>query len=221
MTDSNFIPFDLKCYNTLKDRFEFLFEPQLINELCQSGKLQKFKEDDLLIDIGQKITHMPLVISGSVKIMREDEAGNELLLYYLELGDTCAVTLSCCTKSAKSSIRAVAETHSEMLFLPVEKMEEWMIRYPSWRNFIMDSYHSRLAEMLEAVDNLAFNNMEERLFKYLKDKMWAQKNESLNVTHYQIAQDLNSSRVVISRLMKKLEKDSKIKQSRNKVTITI
>ena len=212
-----FIPFDIKCYDKLFERFQFLFEAELINEICEFGRLRKFKEDEILMDIGQEITHMPLVISGSVKIMTEDKDGSELLLYYLELGDTCAVTLNCCTRKAKSSITAVTEQYSEILFIPIEKLEEWMVKYSSWRNFVLESYNSRLNEMLHAIDNLAFNNMEERLTKYLKDKVWVTKSPTLNITHYQIANDLNSSRVVISRLMKKLEKENKIIQHRNKV----
>lgn len=215
----DFVPFDIKCYNRLYERFQYLFEPELINEICYNGQLRKFKEDEVLMDIGQTISHMPLVISGSVKIMTEDQEGNELLLYYLELGDTCAVTLNCCTRSAKSTIRAVAENYSELLFIPVEKMEEWMVKFPKWRAFVLDSYNNRLGEMLEAIDILAFHNMEDRLIKYLKDKAWVNKSAELQITHYQIANDLNSSRVVISRLMKKLEKDQKITQYRNKVEL--
>ena len=212
-----FIPFDIKCYDKLFERFQFLFEPELINEICEFGRLRKFKEDEILMDIGQEITHMPLVISGSVKIMTEDKDGSELLLYYLELGDTCAVTLNCCTRKAKSSITAVTEQYSEILFIPIEKLEEWMVKFSSWRNFVLESYNSRLNEMLHAIVNLAFNNMEERLTKYLKDKVWVTKSPTLKITHYQIANDLNSSRVVISRLMKKLENENKIIQHRNKV----
>jgi len=218
-TASSFVPFDIKCYNKLHERFEYLFEPELINEICENGTLKKFKENDIIMDIGQSVTHMPLVVSGSVKIMTEDEEGNELLLYYLELGDTCAITLNCCTRSAKSSIRAIAEEQTELLFIPVEKMENWMVTYKKWRGFVLDSYNTRMSELLSAIDNLAFHNMDERLKRYLKDKVWVSKSEELNITHYQIANDLNSSRVVISRLMKKLEKEGMVKQGRNRLKI--
>ncbi|MEO1435609.1 MAG: Crp/Fnr family transcriptional regulator [Bacteroidota bacterium] len=215
----SFIPFDIKCYNKLHERFQYLFEPELINEICESGQLKQFKEADLLMEIGERITQMPLVISGSLKIMTEDEDGNELLLYYLELGDTCAVTLNCCTRAANSTVRAIAETDAEVLFVPVEKMEEWMVNYQKWRAFVLESYNTRLNEMLSAIDNLAFHNMEDRLLRYLKEKAWANKSDTLAITHYQIASDLNSSRVVISRLMKKLEKEGQLIQHRNKVEL--
>ncbi len=213
----DFIPFDITCYNRLHKKFQFLFEPELINEICKNGQIRLFEEDMELMDIGTIITHMPLVISGSIKIMTEDKHGDELLLYYLELGDTCAVTLNCCTKRAKSTIRAITEEKSEILFVPVEKMEDWMIKYKSWRSFVLDSYNIRLTEMVHAIDNLVFNSMEERLLKYIKDKCWINKTHVLNISHQEIAKDLHSSRVVVSRLMKKLERENLIKQARNKV----
>jgi len=215
----DFQPFDIKCYNKLHQRFEFLFEPKLINEICQNGNLRVYKPDKEIINIGMLITHMPLVISGSIKIMTEDKDGDELLLYYLELGDTCAVTLNCCTKKAKSTVRAVTETDAEILFVPVEKMEEWMIKYKSWRNYVLDSYNVRLNEMVSAIDNIVFNSMEERLEKYIRDKAWIAKSATLNLSHQDIANDLHSSRVVVSRLMKKLEKNGIIRQHRNRIVV--
>ncbi len=215
----DFKPFDIKCYNKLHERFEFLFEPKLINEICQFGNLRIFKPDEEIIDIGGLITHMPLVISGSVKVMTEDKNGDELLLYYLELGDTCAVTLNCCTKKAKSTIRAISETESELLFIPVEKMEDWMIKYKTWRNYVLDSYNVRLNEMVSAIDNIIFNSMEERIEKYLRDKAWITKSATLNISHQDVANDLHSARVVVSRVMKKLENNNVIRQLRNKIIV--
>ena len=213
----DFIPFDIKCYNKLHEKFQYLFEPKLINEICSKGELKSFKTDTNLMEVGMVITHMPLVISGSVKILTEDKNGNELLLYYLELGDTCAVTLNCCTKASKSTIIAITEEPTELLFVPVEMMEEWMVRYKSWRAFVLDSYNIRLNEMVEALDNIVFNSLEDRLIKYLRDKAWITKKSLLKISHLSIANDMHSSRVVISRLMKKLENQGVIKQYRNSV----
>lgn len=212
-------PFDIKCYTHLHERFQYLFEEELINEICKAGELRNVAADELLMQIGQPITHMPLIVSGSLKVLTEDEQGDELLLYYLELGDTCAMTLNCCSRQSKSAISAVTEEPSEILFIPVAKMEEWMIKYASWRNFVLESYNSRMNEMLEAIDSLAFHNMEERLTKYLRDRAMVMHGGELKITHHHIANDLHSSRVVISRLMKKLEKDGIIKQQRNLVEL--
>lgn len=214
-----FNPHSEACLKKLEERFQFLFEPALIKEMCRYGQIKNFGEGSLIMDVGETLTHMPLVISGSIKIMKEDRDGNELLLYYLELGDTCAVTLSCCTKPSKSSIKAITESDAEILFIPVDKMEDWMGKYTSWRAFVLESYNQRLNEMLDAIDNLAFNNMEERIYKYLRDKAMVNREPKLQVTHAEIATDLHSSRVVISRIMKKLETDGKIKQHRNYVEV--
>lgn len=213
------IPFDITCYNRLYERFQYLFEDELINEICKAGTLKSVAEDTELLSIGQLITHMPLIVSGSLKVITEDKNGEELLLYYLELGDTCAMTLNCCSKSTKSAISALTEEPSEILFIPIEKMEEWMVKYRSWRSFVLESYNTRMNEMLEAIDNLAFNNMEERLTKYLRDRAMVMHKGELKITHHHIANDLHSSRVVVSRLMKKLERDGLIKQYRNLVEV--
>jgi len=211
--------YNKECFQKLQQHFQFLFEEALIQEMCSVGMIKRYPEDAVLMEIGQVLTHMPIVLTGSLKVMKEDKEGNELLLYYLELGDTCAVTLSCCTKPSKSGIKAVTESKSEIIFIPVEKMEEWMVKYKSWRGFVLDSYNVRLNEMLDAIDNLAFNNMEDRLIKYLRDKVYVTKDSKLHITHFQIANDLHSSRVVVSRLMKKLENQGIIIQHRNYVEI--
>jgi len=219
MSTHDFIPFDIKCFSKLESRFETMFEPKLINEICQNGRIKIFKPDETLVDIGMLITHMPLVISGSIRIMTEDEEGDELLLYYLELGETCAVTLNCCTRKTKSTIRAITETEAEILFVPVERMDDWMVRFKTWRTYVLDSYNERLNEMVKTIDNIVFHSLEERLKKYIKDKAWITKSAVLNISHQDIANELYASRVAISRLMKKLESVNFIEQQRNKIIV--
>lgn len=213
------IPIDLTCYDYLLKRFEAIFEKELINDICNVGELQKVEAYTEFMSIGTSITHMPLVVSGSLKVMTEDKNEEELLLYYLEPGDTCAMTLKCCSDLSKSTVSAMTEEPSEILFIPVEYMEKWMIKYHSWRDFVLESFNSRLNEMLSAIDNLAFNSMENRLSKYLHDRAQLTGNMELKITHLQIANDLHSSRVVISRLMKKLEREGILKQHRNRVEL--
>ena len=213
-------PFDTMCYEHLYAKFQNIFEDELINEICHNGQLRQFKPDELVVDIGDKIEHLPLIVSGSLKIMTEDDEGKELLLYYLEIGDTCAVTLNCGSKATKSKIRAITESDAELLFIPIARVEDWMAKYKSWRDFILETYNYRMNEMLEAIDNLAFNNMEERIYKYLRDKAMVTGNKEIHTTHLQIANDLHSSRVVISRILSKLEKEGLVTHGRNKVVIT-
>jgi len=204
---------------SLTEAYSFIFEKELIEEMAEVGHLKSIKEGEKIIEIGDFVTHMPLLISGAIKILREDKDGDELLLYFLERGDTCAMTLSCCLGETKSEIRAVAEKSTEIIMIPIEKMEEWIAKYKTWRHFVFESYHSRLTEMLDTIDTIAFLNMDERLMRYLQDKAKINQNELLQVTHQDIAYDLHTSRVVISRLLKKLKLEGKIELQRNSIKV--
>ncbi|MEN8775937.1 MAG: Crp/Fnr family transcriptional regulator [Polaribacter sp.] len=199
--------------------FGYLFEKELLEEISKIGITKKIKAESTIIELGDYIKSMPLLISGAIKILREDDKGEELVLYYLEKGDTCAMTLSCCMGQTKSKIRAVAETDVSLVLLPKEKMADWLTSYKTWQSFILQSYHNRVEELLQAVDTIAFYKMDERLFKYLKDKAMVTHNDVLQVTHKQISEDLHTSRVVISRLLKKLENEDKIQLFRNSIKV--
>jgi CRP/FNR family transcriptional regulator len=203
----------------LQENFSSLFEDTLLEEINQVGVLKEVKEGEKLIEIGDYVRSMPLLISGAIKILRDDKDGDELLLYFLERGDTCAMTLTCCLGQTKSEIRAVAELDTSLIMIPIQKMEEWTGKYKSWRNFVFQSYHARLSEMLETIDNIAFMNMDERLVKHLLNKKKITKNSIINSTHQEIAYELHTSRVVISRLLKKLESMGKIELDRNSIKI--
>ncbi|MDF4222689.1 MULTISPECIES: Crp/Fnr family transcriptional regulator [Maribacter] len=196
-----------------------IFEEELINEIVQVGTFKEIPEGYKLMDIGDFVRGMPLLISGAIKILREDEDGDELLLYYLEKGDTCSMTMACCMGDNKSEIRAIAEMDTKLIIVPIQKMEEWTTKYKSWRNFVFNSYHERLNELLSTLDNIAFQKMDERLIGYLKEKARVTKDNIIHNTHQEIAYDLHSSRVVISRLLKKLEEMGKIKLHRNYLEI--
>lgn len=203
----------------LQEGYGQQFEDGLINEIVQVGTFKEVPEGFKLMDIGEYIKGMPLLISGAIKVLREDNDGDELLLYYLEKGDTCSMTLTCCMGNSKSEIRAIAETDAKLIMVPIQKMEEWMIKYRSWRNFVFESYHSRLNELLVTLDSIAFDNMDQRLVAYLKEKSRINKDETIRNTHQEIAYELHTSRVVISRLLKKLEQMGKIQLHRNHIKI--
>ncbi len=203
----------------LKESYGQLFEDDLLDEINEVGVFKEFSSGDTLIDIGSYIRFIPLLLSGAIKILRYNEDGDELLLYFLEKGDTCAVTLSCCMGHTKSDIRAVAEMDTKLVMIPINKMEEWIATYKGWRNFAFQSYHNRLQEMLEAIDSIAFLNMDERLIRYLLEKAKINKENMIQSTHQEIAYELHTSRVVISRLLKQLEKLGKIELYRNKIKV--
>ena len=199
--------------------FSYLFDDTIVNDIAHVAKLRTFKKNDIIIDIGQELSHIPLLIKGNIKVLREDNDGNELLLYVLESGDTCAMSLTCCVAKSVSKIRAIAEEDAVVIMIPIEKMSTWFNTNDSWRSFILQSYQIRFDEMLETIDTLAFMKMDERLFKYLTDKVKLTASTDLEITHQNIAEDLHTSRVVISRLLKQLEKDQKIALGRNKITV--
>jgi CRP/FNR family transcriptional regulator, anaerobic regulatory protein len=203
----------------LHQTYGFQFEDQLIDEIVTTALLRNYKEGDVLIDYGDSILKMPLLISGAIKILREDFDEGELLLYFIEKGDTCAMTMACCLGETKSEIRAVAETKGSVVMIPINKMEEWLGKYKSWRNFVFSSYNNRLKEMLSSIDNLAFMNMDERLLKYLKEKVKINNSNEINTTHQEIANDLHTSRVVVSRLLKALENQGGIKLNRSSIVL--
>lgn len=203
----------------LIEYYDNLFEKELISEMAVLGVLKIFKANEIIIDINENISHMPLLLQGAIRIMREDDNDGELLLYYLEKGDTCAMSMTCCLGNKKSNIRASAETDGELIMLPVKKMDEWLTKYTTWRHFVLNGYQDRLNEMFRAIDNLAFNDSKSRLKNYLIEVASVNKSRSVNKTHAEIAYELNTSRVVVSRLLKALENENFIEQQRNMITI--
>lgn len=203
----------------LKNNFGHLFEDSLLNEINQVGTYKDLPEGFKMMEIGDYVRSMPLLISGAIKILREDNDGDELLLYFLERGDTCAMTLTCCLGQTKSEIRAIAEKDTTLVMVPIEKMEQWSEKYKSWRKFVFESYYSRLNELFATIDSIAFLNMDERLLKYLKEKSRISETKTVYNTHQEIAYELHSSRVVISRLLKKLENLGKIELHRSHILL--
>ena len=203
----------------LNEYYSFVFEKELIEEIVKVGFIDKYKSGEVLINIGQNMTHIPLILKGAVKIIRQEKKGEELVLYFLEKGDTCAISFINCINRKESIFKAVVENDTEAIFLPVENIDDWLAKYKSWRHFIIDSYHFRLLEMVESIDGLAFKNMNERLLKYLVDKAKIKQDVNLEITHQEIADDLNTSRVVVTRLLKQLHNDEKVYSTRSKIKV--
>lgn len=206
-------------HEELLTQFKYQFDDSIIKAISKHSMMMHFEKDDIIMDIGQNITHVPLLLQGHIKVLSEDLNGNELLLYVLEIGDTCSMSLTCCMAKSKSKIRAVADKDSSVIMIPNDKMSEWFHTNESWRNFILQSYQVRFNEMLETIDTLAFMKMDERLYKYLTDQVKLNASNTISKTHQDIAEDLNTSRVVISRLLKQLENEQKIVLSRNKIEV--
>ncbi len=213
--------FDPKIMITEKvqESYGSFFEQELLEEIVENGIYKAIPAGTTILKIDDYIKSIPLLLSGAIKIMREDSDGNELLLYYLEQGESCSMTMTCCIAHKKSEIKAVTEVDTELLFIPISKMEEWSGKYKSWRNFVFNSYNNRLNELFETIDNIAFNKMDERLLNYLLEKKNVLNSNIISTTHQEIAYEMNTSRVVISRLLKKLEQLKKVKLYRNYIEI--
>ncbi|MFD2903024.1 Crp/Fnr family transcriptional regulator [Sphingobacterium anhuiense] len=204
---------------TVQQAFSGIFEKELIVEIEQVAIIKKFKAGEVIIDIGQYIKFMPLLLDGVIKIIREDKKEGELLLYFLEKGDTCSMSIVCCIGAKKSEIRAIADTDTTVAMIPNQYLDGWMGHYKSWRNFILESYSNRLNEMLTTVDNIAFSQMDVRIMNYLKEKATIIQSQDIGITHQVIANDLNTSRVVVSRILKSLENQGRILLQRNNIRL--
>lgn len=197
----------------------YLFEEALLDEMLQQARLRETVTDETIIHVGDTLHMIPIVVQGAIKVSRENPDGEELLLYYIEGGDTCAMSLQCCIRKTASHIKATSMEPSVLLMFPMENMQDWLDRFPSWRAYILQSYHTRMLELMETIDEIAFMRLDERLLKYLKDQVKLLGSEELHHTHQQIADDLHSSRVVISRLLKQLEHRGIVEIHRNRIKV--
>jgi CRP/FNR family transcriptional regulator, anaerobic regulatory protein len=195
------------------------FEKALSDEILHIGERRTYKEGDQLMRTGQYFRSTMLILDGLVKVYREDEEGNEFFIYYLQPGQACALSMVCATRMQTSQIMAKAVKDTEVLAIPLQYMDEWMTNYKSWYHFVLETYRSRFEELLVTLDHVAFRAMDERLEFYLKRHQEIIQSDIIEVSHQEIADELNSSREVISRLLKKMEQLGKIKLHRNSIEI--
>lgn len=203
----------------IKDRFKDIFEPALLAELATRGKVVRVKAGEGILDVGQTVKSMPLILSGLVKVSRVEEDGRELFLYYINPEESCAMTFTCCMQGHPSEIRAEAEEDVEMLLVPIGAMDEWLAKYPTWKAFVMKTIRNRFNELLKTIDLIAFQNLDQRLATYLREKARASGSSLVNLSHEQVATELATARVVVSRLLKKLERDGKVLLYRNQIKV--
>ena len=212
--------FNQEIFELVHQNFPGLAELALQKEIAKVGVLKHFREGEVIMNYGSYIKLVPLLVKGTIKVVREDEEdGRELLLYYLYAGETCSMSFSCCMMNKVSDIRTTAEDDSTVIAIPIKYIDEWMSKFPSWKNFVMRSYDSRMKEMIKTIDSIAFKKMDERLLNYLEERAVAHNSKVINSTHQEIASDLNASREAVSRLLKQLEKKGVVALERNKINL--
>ena len=171
----------------IEQHFPSLSEPALKKEIAAVGMLIEFEAGKVIMNFGSYIKLVPLVVKGSIKVVREDEEeAKEIFLYYLNAGETCSMSFSCCMMEKRSDIRTTAEDDSLLVAVPIQYINDWMSKYPSWRNFVMRSYDLRMQEMVKTIDNIAFKKMDERLLQYLKQRSKANNSKTIHSTHQEI-----------------------------------
>ncbi|MFZ5942294.1 MAG: Crp/Fnr family transcriptional regulator [Bacteroidota bacterium] len=201
---------------TVKKNFPF-FEAALREAIIENGLLRVFEPDEPLIREDQFIRSFPILISGYIRVTRLDVDGHELLLYYLQPGEVCTVSLSCCMDRTRSKVRAVAEEKTTAILLPVELLDSWMTNFQTWKEFVMFSMRKRFDELLNTLDSIAFTKMDERLERFFRDRYRTGGSKIYTGSHHDIALQLNTSREVISRLLKQMERIGLISLSRNHI----
>ena len=206
----------LEVMNTINNTFPF-FSSSLIQEVENNSTSHSFAAGEILMRTGQFIKSTVLVLSGKIKVYREGEDGGEFLMYYLQPGQACALSMICALRSEASQIMAMVDEDAELLMIPLDVMDKWMLEHRTWYEFVLGTYRSRFDDILEVVDNIAFKSMDERLEFHLKRVFTATGSRLINQSHQEIASELNTSREVISRLLKKMEQLGKVKLNRNQI----
>ena len=203
----------------LKEALPFFTDTELLQQILSKSQIMDLKAGKVLMEPGQFIKMVPIVLEGSIKISRIGDDGRELFLYFLDAGETCALSLTCCSSSKPSEIKAVVEEDAIIIGIPIISIDQLADEFKQWKDFISNTYQRRFQEMLVALDAVAFKRMDERLMRYIVTKMKQHKTNELHITHLEIANELTTSREVVSRLLKQLEKKKWIELGRNVIYI--
>ncbi len=203
----------------INESLEFKSSPALREKLISYGTTKKFNAGDVILNENAYIRSIPIVLSGSIRVMRNDDEGREILLYYIKSGESCIMSFLGGIHQDTSKVSAVAEDETEILFVPIDKVITLIREHDEWLDFIFRLYHKRFEELLEVVNAVAFKKIDERLILLLQKKSELSKLNTITITHEQLANELGTARVVVSRLLKQLEVDGRVELGRNKITL--
>ncbi|WP_294202638.1 Crp/Fnr family transcriptional regulator [uncultured Chryseobacterium sp.] len=198
---------------------EFTSSPELVEKLYKNGVTKTYHEGDIILDENSSIRSIPIVMKGMMKVIRTEEDGREILLYYITAGESCIMSFLGGMHNEKSIVKAEVEEDTEILFLPVDKVSLFIKEHPEWLDYIFRLYHKRFEELLDIINAIAFKKVDERLLTLLYKKSEIQDSKTLIITHEQLANELGTARVVVSRLLKQLEDSGKLQLGRNKIIL--
>lgn len=194
-------------------------DPEFRKEIAESRDLKLFPAGSVILDIDSYVNYIPLIVSGSIKVIRTEEDGREILLYYLTPGESCISSILSGLTQGTSKVKVIVEEDAEILMISLQQAKEWLRKYPEWTDFIFSLYQRRFEDLLEVVNSVAFQKVDARILHLLNQKSQLYKSKELNVTHQQLADELGITRETVSRVLKQIETDGKIKLSRNKITL--
>lgn len=212
-----FIKFVLMKY--LEEISEFRSSPELVEKLYRYGILKVYEAGSVILNENAHIRSIPIVMKGVMKVLRTEEDGREILLYYIRAGESCIMSFLGGLHHETSKVRVEIEEDAEILFLPVDKVSLFMREHPEWLDYIFRSYHKRFEELLETVNAIAFKRMDERLLDLIRKKVELTGNNTIQITHEQLAGELGTARAVVSRLLKQLEEADIVRLGRNKISV--
>ena len=205
--------------NPLQEISEFKSSPELIEKLYEFGIQKNYKAGSIILNENAHIRSIPIVTKGVMKVIRMEDDGREILLYYIKAGESCIMSFLGGMHNETSKVKAEVEEDAEILFLPMEKVSLFIKDYPQWLDYIFRLYHKRFEELLEIINAIAFKKVDERLLNLLKTKSEMTKSQTLLITHEQLANELGTARVVVSRLLKQLEETGQLLLGRNKIQL--
>lgn len=203
----------------LKEITEFKSSPELIAKLYQFSVRKQYEAGSIILNENSHIRSIPIVTKGTLKVIRIEEDGREILLYYIQAGESCIMSFLGGLHNETSKVKVEVEENAEILFLPIEKVSLFIKDYPQWLDYIFRLYHKRFEELLEIINAIAFKKVDERLLALLQKKKDLTGSTILNITHEQLANELGTARVVVSRMLKQLEDIGTVKLGRNKITL--
>lgn len=198
---------------------QFISSKDLIEKLASFGFVKSFNQDDVIVNENAYIKAIPIVTQGSIRVMRTDDEDREILLYYIKAGESCIMSFLGGLHHDTSKIKAIAEEDTQILFIPIDKVSDLIKEFPEWLDYIFKLYHKRFEELLEVVNAVAFKKLDDRLLDFIKRKAALNNANTITITHEQLATEMGTARVVVSRLLKQMEDNSLVKLGRNKITI--